>query len=105
MYSGFPSLEPKPREESGGGRGRGKKPGAALLAAAARVVAVRAGLSQAVREAERAESSRGRAAAVAVAQQLLAQAFTIDDPSAGLLLLHFAVASARGPQHGVSGDV
>ncbi len=62
---------------------------------------VRAGLSQAVKEAERAESSR--AAAVAGAQQLLAQVFTIDDSSAGLLLLPCAVAGAGGPQQRVPG--
>ncbi len=54
--------------ESGGGRGREKKLGAALLAAAARAEVVRAGLSQEVRESERPVSSR--AAAVAGVQQL-----------------------------------
>jgi hypothetical protein len=78
------------------------KSGAAFLAAAARVEVVRAGLSQAVRESELAESSR---AAVARAQQLLAQASAIVDPSEGLLLLPCAVGSAEGPQHGISGDV
>ncbi len=58
---------------------------------------------QAVRESELAESSR--AAAVARAQQLLTQATMIDDSSAGLLLLPGAVASAGGPQQGVSGVV
>ncbi len=58
-----------------------------------------------MRESEQAESSR--AAAVARAHQLIAQpeAFAIGDPSAGLLLLSSAVASAAPPQHGVSGDV
>jgi hypothetical protein len=63
----------------------------------------RAGLSQEVRRAEQAASSR--AAAVAGVQQLLAQATMIDDSSAGLLLLPGAVASAGGLQQGVSGVV
>jgi hypothetical protein len=75
---------------------------AVVLAVAARVEGVRAGLSQVVRENELAESSR--AAAVGRAQQLLAQASGIDDSSAGLLLLPCAVAGAGGPQQGVSGD-
>jgi hypothetical protein len=54
--------------ESGGGRGRRKKLGAELLAAATRAEVVRAGLSREVRESERAVSSR--AAAVAGVQQL-----------------------------------
>ncbi len=77
--------------------------GAALLAVAARVEAVRAGLSQEVRQAEQAGSSR--AAAVAGAQQMLAQATMIEESPAGLLLLPGVVASAGGPQHGVSGVV
>jgi hypothetical protein len=89
--------------ESGGGRGRGKKSGAALMAAATRVEVVWAGLSQVVRESKLAKSSR--AAAVARAQQLLAQASLFVESSVGLLLLPGAVASAGGPQHGVSGDV
>jgi hypothetical protein len=65
---------------------------------------VRAGLSQEVtRQAEQAASSR--AAAVAGVQQLLAQATMTIDSSAGLLLLPGAVASAGGPQQGVSGVV
>ncbi len=64
---------------------------------------VRAELSQVVRESERAVSSR--AAAVAVAQQLLAQASAVEDNSEGLLLLPGVVVSARGSQHGVSGVV
>jgi hypothetical protein len=79
------------------------KSGAALLAEAARVEEVRAGLSQEVRRAEWAASSR--AEAVAGVQQLLAQATTIDDSSAGLLLLPCAVAGAGGPQQRVSGVV
>jgi hypothetical protein len=71
-----------------------------LLAVAARVEVVRAALSQEVKQAEQAGSSK--AAAVAGAQQLLAQATMIDDPSAGLLLLPGAVASTGGPQQGVS---
>ncbi len=59
---------------------------------------VRAGLSQEVRESERAVSSR--VAAVALTQQLLAQASAIDDSSEGLLLLPCAVAGAGGPQQG-----
>ncbi len=55
------------------------------MEAEARVEVVREGLSQAVREFELAESSR--AAAVARAQQLLAQASAIDDPPAVFLLL------------------
>ncbi len=73
------------------------KSGAAFLAAAARAEVVRAGLSQGLRRAEQAASSR--TAAVAGAQQLLAQA------SVGLLLLPGAVARAGGPQQGVSGVV
>ncbi len=84
-------------------RGRGKKSGAALLAVAARVEVIRAGLSQEVRQAVQAASSR--AAAVAGAQQLLAQASMFVDSSVGLLLLPGAVASAGGPQQGVSGVV
>ncbi len=53
---------------------------------------VRAELSQAVRETELAESSR--AAAVALAQQLIAQASAIEDSPAGLLLIPCAVAGA-----------
>ncbi len=64
---------------------------------------VRAELSQVVRESDRAVNSR--AAAVAVAQQLLEQASAVEDNSEGLLLLPGAVASAGGPQHGVSGVV
>ncbi len=64
---------------------------------------VRAGLSQEVRQAEQSASSR--AAAVAGVQQLLAQATMIVDSSAGLFLLPGAVASAGGPQQGVSGVV
>jgi hypothetical protein len=84
--------------ESGGGRGRGMKSGATLLAVATRVEAVRAVLSQEVRQAEKAASSR--AAAAAGAQQLLAQATMIVDSSAGLLLLAGAVASAGAPSSG-----
>jgi hypothetical protein len=89
--------------ESGGGRGRGTKSGAAFLAAAARAEVVRAGLSQGLRRAEQAASSR--AAAVAGAQQLLAQASLFVESSVGFLLLPGAVASAGGPQQGVSGVV
>jgi hypothetical protein len=42
---------------------------------------------------------------VAGAQQLLAQASMFVDSSVGLLLLPRAVASAGGPQQGVSGVV
>ncbi len=84
--------------------GRGKKLGAALLAVAARVEGIRAGLSQEVsRQSEQAASSR--AAAVAGAQQQLAQASMIVDlvdSSGGFLLLPGAVASAGGPKQGVS---
>ncbi len=67
-----------------------------------RVADVRAGLSQSVRKAVLAESSRAAAAAVAGAQQLLAQAFVVDDPLADLfkLLLPCAATSAGGPQLG-----
>ena len=64
---------------------------------------VRAGLSQGLRRAEQAASSR--AAAVAGAQQLLAQASLFVESSVGFLLLPGAVASAGGPQQGVSGVV
>jgi hypothetical protein len=72
------------------------KSGAALLAVAARVEAVRAGLSQDVRQAEQTGSSR----AVAGAQQMLAQATMIDESPAGLLLLPGVVASAGAPSTG-----
>ncbi len=96
--------------KSSGGRGRGKRSGAEFLAAAARAEevraglsqSVRAGLSQSVREAELAEISR--AAAVAVAQQLKAQALVVDDPPTGLLLLLCAASGVGGPQLGASGD-
>jgi hypothetical protein len=99
-----PSRAVQPADpESGGGPGRRKKSGAALLAVAAKAEAVRAGLSQEVRQVEQAASRR--AAAVAGVQQLLAQATVIVDSSAGLLLLPGAVVSAGGPQQGVSGVV
>ncbi len=68
---------------------------------AARVEEARAGLSQVVREAELAESSR--VAAASAAQQLLAQAFVIDDSLAGLLLLPCVAPGTGGPQQGASG--
>jgi hypothetical protein len=49
--------------ESSGGRGREKRSGAAFLAAAVKAEEVRAGLSQAVREAELSDSSRAAAVA------------------------------------------
>jgi hypothetical protein len=82
-----------------------KKPGAALLAVAARVDVVWDGLSQTVKESELAESSMAAAVTVARAQQLLAQESAIDEPAVCLLLFSCAVASAGGPQHGVSGDI
>ncbi len=59
---------------------------------------MQAGLSQEVRQAEQAGSSR-------TAQQMFAQATMIDESPAGLLLLPGAAASAGGPQHGVPGVV
>ena len=64
---------------------------------------IRAVLSQEVRQAEQAAGSR--AAAVAGAQQLLAQASMFVESSVGLLLLPGAVACAGGPQQGFSGVV
>ncbi len=70
---------------------------------AARVEGIRAGLSQEIRQAEQAASSR--AAAVAGAQQLLAQASMIVDSPEGLLLFPGAAGSIGGPQQGASGVV